>query len=154
MFSNLGLLSFWSRMRMLSWQMPINGSAAWSVAVTVTAYSRWRSRSNFLAVTIIPRVTEITRLFRQLIFTKRRLVSPPQSLCNLTLKWFPLFALKLNFKDRADEEQNRKGKERRGFHEIKRELYLLFILEMILVLASINYHLQVKYKSLFIAKIL
>ena len=53
-FSNLGLLSFWSRMRMLSWQMPMSGSVAWSVAVTVTAYSRWRSRSNFLAVTITP----------------------------------------------------------------------------------------------------
>lgn len=64
-FSNFGLLSFWSRMRMLSWQMPIRGSAAWSVAVTVTAYSRWRSRSNFLAVTITPGNVRVTMQIRQ-----------------------------------------------------------------------------------------
>lgn len=103
MFSNLGLLSFWSRMRMLSWQMPISGSAAWSVAVTVTAYSRWRSRSNFLAVTITPRDTDIMRLIRKLYHTKHSLVLCPQSICNLTLKTFPLFALNLNLKDRRAE---------------------------------------------------
>lgn len=50
--------------------MPMSGSAAWSVAVSVTAYSRWRSLSNFLAVTIVPGAREITRLMRRIVESK------------------------------------------------------------------------------------